>query len=154
MNKKKIIWALIILAIVFALVYAYREYTRTHKDLAGVKADLAVESGILISEFEKNDSAANKKYLGKILDISGVVKEIDTAAGGIYTIVLGHPGSKSSVRCQLDSIHASDAAKLSSGSSVLMRGACTGFEKNELLGENLGSDVHLNRCVVVSIKNN
>jgi hypothetical protein len=46
----------------------------------------------------------------------------------------------------MDSVHQQDAAKVSVGTSVTVRGACTGFNKDEM---GLGSDVILNRCVIV-----
>jgi hypothetical protein len=49
----------------------------------------------------------------------------------------------------MDSTHQKDAAKLVSGSSTTVRGSCTGFNKDDL---GLGSDVILNRCVIVSNK--
>jgi hypothetical protein len=49
----------------------------------------------------------------------------------------------------MDSVHQQDAARLAVGSSAILRGACTGFKKNELMGEDLGSDVELNRCAVI-----
>ena len=127
----------------------FKEYNRTNKDLSIAEADVKISAINLISEFEDNDSAANVKYLGKILELDGNVKKVETDEDGNYTIILGESGNLSSVRCSMDTIYSKDAARVKEGSSVIIRGACTGYKKNELLGENLGSDVELNRGIIV-----
>jgi tRNA_anti-like len=149
MSKKKTIWTIILLAVAAGAFYGYKQYTRTNKDLAKVKADVTITADTLITEYSTNDSVANKKYLGKIVEVTGNVKKIEKDEKGYYTVVLGDTASLSSVRCSMDSVHQQDAARLAVGSSAILRGACTGFKKNELMGEDLGSDVELNRCAVI-----
>jgi hypothetical protein len=48
----------------------------------------------------------------------------------------------------MDSVHNNEAAILQKGTHATMKGICTGFNKDELLG----SDVILIRCVVDSKK--
>jgi tRNA_anti-like len=152
MSKKKTIWTIILLAVAAGAFYGYKQYTRTNKDLAKVKADVTITADTLITEYSTNDSVANKKYLGKIVEVTGNVKKIEKDEKGYYTVVLGDTASLSSVRCSMDSVHQQDAARLAVGSSAILRGACTGFKKNELMGEDLGSDVELNRCAVIEKK--
>lgn len=42
------------------------------------KPDLKVEAGKLLKAFEKNEAAADGKYKGKTLEVSGVVSKVDT----------------------------------------------------------------------------
>ena len=106
--------------------FAYKEYFRTNKDLTAVNADSKISAVELLQEFEKDDSAANRKYLGKILEVTGTVKEVTKDEAGFYTIALGEEGNLSSVRCFMDSVHKSDAANvtwvhlLQSGGPVLV----------------------------------
>ena len=143
------IWTLVLVGIVLAAVYAYKEYTRTNSDLLKVKAGIITSATDLIKEYETDETAANKKYLEKIVDITGNVKKMEKNDAGDYTIVLGDTLSMSSVRCTADSNHRKDAAIVKENSTITIRGKCEGFKKNELLGENLGSDVEINRCVII-----
>ena len=144
-KNKKIIW-LIVLVVAGGAWYGYKEYTRKNKDLTRVKADIKISATGLIREYEANDSASNKKFLGKIIEVDGTVKDVKKDEAGYYTLVLGDTTSMSSVRCSLDTTHQQDAASLLVGSSTLVRGACTGFNKDEM---GLGSDVILNRTVII-----
>jgi hypothetical protein len=145
MKKKK----LIILAILaFALAgggwYAYSEYSRKVKDLANVKADLRINATELVAAFEKNETGANTIYLDKVIAVRGTVKSVEKNDRGHYTVILGESGSASAVRCSMDSTHQQDISVIPAGSLVTIKGACTGFNADELLG----SDVILNRCVL------
>jgi hypothetical protein len=148
-RKRKIFLLIIVIGLALAGWYAYKEYVRTNKDLANVNADVKISADDLIKEYEKNDSLANKKYLGNIVETTGNVKSIEKDDNDYYTIVLADSSSMSSVRCSVDTVHREDAAQLVAGSSATMRGACTGFNKDEM---GLGSDVILNRCVIVKQK--
>jgi uncharacterized protein (DUF1330 family) len=147
--KKYTLLTILVVLTAGAGFYGYKEYTRTNKDMSTIKADVSINASDLIKEYEANESASNKKYLGKVLEVTGNVKNNEKNAAATYTIVLGDTTGMSSVRCTMDSSHIADAANLMSGSSVTLRGACTGFNKDEM---GLGSDVILNRCVIVTNK--
>src|SRR5687768_2360240 len=149
MSPKKTILILIILAVAITGWFAWKEYSRTNRDLKKVTPDFVLTATQLISEFEASDSIAGDKYSGKIIELSGNVKTVEKDEKGFYTVVLGDSSQLSSVRCSLDTTHNPDAAGLRPGSSAIMRGACAGFNKDEL---GLGSDVLLNRCAVIKDK--
>lgn len=134
-----------VVAVILA-AYAYREFHRTNKSLTDVEADATVEAVTLVNEFLTNDSVAYNKYRNKILAVHGLIKSIDTAAGDC-TVVLGDTTELSSaVRCLVDSVFAATAVALKRGDHITLKGAITGFKKDET--GLLGSDVELNRCVV------
>jgi hypothetical protein len=150
MSRKALIWLIILLVAAGVGLYAWKQYTRTNKDLLNVTADVTVTADGLVKEYETNDSAANKKYLGKIIEITGNIKKIEKDEKGYYTIVLGDTSTMSSVRCAMDSVHVNADDKLITGLVTTLRGACTGFNKDDM---GLGSDVILNRCVIIKQKN-
>jgi hypothetical protein len=150
MSTKKILLVVALVAAAGAAIYGWREYTRTNEDLSGVKEKYTVEATQLITEFNQNDSAANARYLGQVVAVNGMVKALEKDDEGKYTLVLGDTTDMSSVRCALDSTHATDATALQRGQPVKVRGAFTGFKKDDT--GLLGSDVELNRAVVVKNK--
>jgi hypothetical protein len=146
MQKKQLIIIGVIVILLGVGIYAYREYYRTNESLATVAADYTVQANLLVSEFLANDSMAYKKYGNKILAVQGMVKGVDRVDGDC-TIVLGDTVElASSVRCLLDSAHVSGSMGLKRGDRVMVKGAITGFKKDDT--GLLGSDVELTRCVV------
>lgn len=143
-KKWRIILAIIAVVLLGTGLYAYREFNRKVKDLSKTKADMEISTTELITAFESNESQANQAYLDKIISVSGVIRAIEKDDQGFYSIVMGEKGSLSSVRCNMDSRYVEDISDLVSGSQVSIKGACTGFNADELLG----SDVILNRSVL------
>lgn len=153
MKKKKIILLSALVLIAVAIFIGYTLFNKNVKHLNGSKSDLTISATDLIKKFETNEAAADKEYLGGKLDfiitVSGPVKEVIKDETGAYTVVLGDSTTRSSVRCSIDSLQNQQAASLKTGSAVSIKGAITGFMKDDL---GIGSDVVLNRCVI-EIKN-
>jgi hypothetical protein len=143
--KKRIVIGIMVLLILAAGIYAWSEFNRTVKSLANVKADYNVAAMALIGEFETDEVAAQAKYNNKIVAVNGMVKSIEDVDNS-YTVVLGDTSSMSSVRCLIDSTAASAVIGISRGMVINIKGALTGFKKDET--GLLGSDVELNRCIV------
>lgn len=147
MKRRKIIRYIVIpllLVLGGVALYIYKEYNRTHKDTAKLKPDFTVTATGLLKEFETSEQSSNKKYWDKVLRVEGMVKELTRDDKGFYSVVLGDTTSMSSVRCSIDSLHGPEAAGLQKGNLVAVKGICTGFNADELLG----SDVILVRSVV------
>lgn len=144
---KRIILVLILIIILAGGWYAYRAYTGKVKSLSEVKTEVTITANELLAAFEKDSAAANKLYLGKVIEVTGNVKSVEKEEGAA-TVSLGESGAMSSVRCSMDTAFIQQAASMQEGSVITVKGACTGFISEELLG----SDVILNRCIVVTGK--
>lgn len=151
MKRKKIIRYVVLPLLLVAggvALYIYKEYNRTHKDTTKLKADYAVTATGLIKEFETSEQSSNTKYWDKVLRVEGMIKDLARDEKGFYSIILGDTASMSSVRCSVDSNHSEEAAALREGNQVIVKGICTGFNADEMLG----SDVILVRSVVETKK--
>lgn len=145
MKKKKIFLLIIALVLLGGGWYAYSEYNRKVKDLSKVSADMHLKTVDLVSEFEKDETSANAQYLDKVIAVNGTIKAIEKDETNNYSLVLGDANSMASVRCSMDEDHQQKVEGLMAGARVTVKGACTGFNTDELLG----SDVILNRCVIL-----
>lgn len=147
MKRKKIIRyiALPLLAIsAAAAIYIYMEYNRKHKDTAKLKPHFSLFAADLLAEFVGNEKVSGEKYMDKVIRVEGHIKDIIKDEKGFYTISLGDTTSMSSVRCSIDSIHTNEVVHLQKGTMLAVKGICTGYTADELLG----ADVVLVRSVV------
>jgi hypothetical protein len=135
MKRRSLIVSIILLAVVLAGAYAYKEYNRKPADLAISKAALFVNAKTLVSAYLANEEEANKKYLGKIIEVKGTV-----VSTGELNIILGDETSTNNVSCMLDSARHATSVLPQPGTQVTVKGICTGF----LL------DVELNRGLIVN----
>jgi hypothetical protein len=131
-----------------AAIYIYKEYNRKLPKIEYIKADYTMQAEKLINEFEKDEKISNQKYLDKILEVEGNVKNVEILDGGVIFVTLGDSTSSTSIRCNIDSIYNKTANNLINDSHVMVKGVCTGFNKDELLG----SDVLMVRCFVENEK--
>jgi len=142
---KRVIFLIVMIVLAGAAWYAYKEYNRKNKNLAKVDPEISISAPALLEAFEKDFNSANKQYSGKILAVNGIIKSIEKEDDEA-TVILGDAGNMSSVRCSMDTTYAMKIASYKEGQPITITGACTGFNKDELLG----SDVILNRCVINS----
>lgn len=128
----------VLLLIGFTVLFMYREYTREVESATASNPDFRTDTKALVSEFSSDDAYALSKYSGKLIEVSGAVSSTESNAQAV--IVIGdNPEIK--IRCVFDKLTEFPAK----GSSVVIRGYCTGFNKDELIG----SDIMMNRCAII-----
>jgi hypothetical protein len=146
--KNKIIT--IAVAFIVIAVAAYFYVNRKTQPLSDSKADYEISVIKFLEEYSADQVLSDKKYLGKIIQVDGNLKEIDTTDSGFLTFVLGEEGTMSSVRCSVDTSLILDQSNYKIGSAVSLKGECTGFNADDL---GLGADIVLNRSIVIQNKN-
>lgn len=132
-------WFAIIFAGLVLLVYAFYEYNRKHSDLSSVDTVASTSAVAFVTLYETDEQTANKLYLGKPVDVTGVVAEINTQQDRIVNLLLGNTNNMHNVSCLLDVKHTGRVKEVKIGDEVTVRGICTGY----LI------DVELNRCVII-----
>ncbi len=144
--KKK--WSLGIagfLIIATIAIYGLREYYRKNLPMSQMKISERISYKELLDAFTQNDSLANARFLGKVLLVEGPLKTIDFPN---KLISLGDGSSMSAIQCSLENSSV-PPKHLKKGDVIIVKGNCTGFNSDELLG----TDVILNRAIVISLKN-
>lgn len=144
MHRKKSLLIVILVVVAAGAIYGYKEFSRTNTNIASESSSYAITATKLIEEFTANDSLANRKYVGEIISVNGIVKDINKDERGYYTVTLGDTAGTSSVTCSIDSVYSGNAASVKPGGEVKIKGNCTGYNKDELLG----LDIILNRCLI------
>lgn len=114
--KRKWIIALVFILLAFA---GYKYLYQNHRDIQKEKAEFAISSDVIINEFLQNSLEAEKKYLNKTIEISGVITEITQK-----DITLNN-----SVFCQFKN---SINRKLNIKENITIKGRCIGYD--DLLG--------------------
>jgi hypothetical protein len=148
MKKNKALLLLTAIAVVASAFYGSHEYFKPNPDMSVLIPAFRSDAPGLLKEFSTDDSAATRKYLGKVVLTNGTIRDIEKSGTDYYTLVLGNPGDPSSVRCAIDTHHTQDLARLRAGAFAEVKGIFTGYNK-DVTGL-LGSDAQLNRCVVIN----
>ena len=138
-------WVLVAVLLLATLggYYAYTEYNRRTPSMADTRPAFQLSSTEVLQAFESNLAEAGKKYIDQVLEVKGAVTRLEKDDKGFYTIVLGEEGALSAVRCVVDSLYTSTAARYTTGSVATVRGVCVGYSPDDM---GLGADLLLNRC--------
>ena len=151
--KRKYFWGILVLLLLIAGIYIYKEYNRTLADVRSLEPKYSTDAVSLIKEFEQNETEAQKKYSGLnvVLSVNGILKGIEMEYNN-YTLLLGDTAAMSSVRCRMDSTYTNEIKNLNKGRMVTIKGYFNGFKADDT--GMLGSDIELNRCVVADKNEN
>lgn len=135
---KKILLFLLVL-VIGGGAYGIYMYNKPHKNMQRQGADFELSASDLYSDFENDESAANTKYLDKIIQVSGNIREIIKEEDKV-SIILETGNLLGGITCELDDHSQHDISSLSEGDQLILKGICTGMLM----------DVVLVRCIIIS----
>jgi hypothetical protein len=120
-----------------AILAALYMFNMKHTDMAKAKPDFVITASLLQKTFENDEMSASKKYIKKILEVTGKIASVKPAENNILSISLSTGNDLSSVICTFHAI--TDPSKFRIGEEITLRGECSGFLM----------DVLLNNCAVI-----
>ena len=103
------------------------------------EADLQVAATELYTTYEADEAMGNRRYIDRIIDVTGTIAEITEDENGAAVVILRESDAFSGVLCTLEESERRAARELAVGQSVTIRGFCTGMLM----------DVVLNKCIIL-----
>ncbi|HQW87621.1 MAG TPA: hypothetical protein PLH93_10565 [Flavobacteriales bacterium] len=134
---KRIVILIALLAVIGGGWYAWREYNRTAGPTSELEAAEAIEAAALLQAYTADENAANARFNGKVLLVSGTVREGKAPENGLVDVVLETGDPLAGVVCQF--AQADVPSALTAGAPARIKGISTG----------LLMDVVLQRCAIV-----
>jgi hypothetical protein len=136
-NVKRIILAAIVfVALAVFMFIKFYIFKKADISVGSKKADVEMVAADLVKSFESDETAANGKYLNKIIAVKGTVDKISDNKEDI-SVYLKEGNESSGVMCSFDkSTIQKDAVK--PGDKISVKGICSGYLM----------DVVLNRCAI------
>ncbi|MFL3661838.1 MAG: OB-fold protein [Polaribacter sp.] len=131
MTAKKIIFGILLLFCLGAII-GYKIYNKPHVNVAQEKAAISDTASVILEAFSADEAAANLKYLGKIIEVKGVISKIEVV-NKKGSITLETNALFGSVLCTLTPEESLYIKELKIGQEVLLKGICTGFLMDVIL---------------------
>lgn len=135
MNGRKILLGVLGLFVIGAAV-AVILWNKPHAKVEDQQST-AITAVALKQAYEKDEAAANKLYLNKVLEVSGTVSGLDKNQDGGSMLLLDTGDPSDEIQCTLRD----KGAQAAKGAAVRVKGFCTG---SNLLG------ITLTDCVISS----
>jgi hypothetical protein len=131
----KIGWLLVGPVIAFIAYKAGEKfiYGETHAATENVKAEYELPADELIREFLANDTAANKKYLEKVIVVNGKAAAVDVQADSTSTIRFADSTGSYAI-FSLEKNQFEQVKNIHAGDPVSAKGVCSGSIFSDILG--------------------
>jgi hypothetical protein len=136
MMRNLIIWIALIVVLTGGAVFVLY-YNKPHRSSSHETAAFTLSAGQLIDAFANDEEAANARYLDKMLEVHGPIKEWIHDDTGVI-LLLGGASEFSSVSCKLEPGQDELLHEMKIGDRVQVKGICSGA----LL------DVVLSKCII------
>lgn len=105
---------------------AYKMWNKPFDDVTEMDG-MKVTADVIYKAFETNEQTANTTYVGKVVEVTGTVGDIETS-DSIARVVLTFPDAMmGAVRVTLDTRHLADAKAVKTGDQATFKGFCNGF---------------------------
>tara|TARA_R110001632_G_scaffold47612_4_gene120558 strand:+ start:3347 stop:3775 length:429 start_codon:yes stop_codon:yes gene_type:complete len=133
MNKKVKAISIIVLVGVSLCIYLYLSFT----DINTINITDAVsfentKSELLLANFKEDEKKADKFYTGKVIEITGIVKEV-SFLNNRNTLILQGEDKDSGVICDMNSNQIEATLKITEGQKVTIKGMYKGFLKDVVM---------------------
>lgn len=109
---------IIILTAISIAAMGIHLFSKPHQGIRNETPVLSINSSLLVADFENNENVANSKYLGKIIEVTGMITEKDSAS------VILKANDLAGVNCAMDKNYS--ISTLREGQQVKIKGICTG----------------------------
>lgn len=126
--KKTLKIVLLVVVIVSCIggFVAYKMWNKPFDDVTDMEG-IPINADVLYKAFETNEQTANTTYVGKVVEVSGTVGDIETS-DTIARVMLTFPDAMmGAVRVTLDTRHLADAKAVKTGDQATFKGFCNGF---------------------------
>jgi len=138
--KKRMIWAGISVIVIIACLAVIYIFNKPRNDISDLPTDYVVEAKNLVEEFKKDDEKANSKYSEKIIEVSGVIAEINISENGTGSnCILRLTNEISGVICEFEPGGDKELKNFQIGDNVTIKGKYSGFLM----------DVVINTCKII-----
>ena len=98
----------------------------------GSTKDISLTADKIMDDFFSDESKANKRYLDKIIEVSGIISELKVVkVKGIITLKTTQDFGN--VLCHLSEDTSQDIQTLSEGQRITLKGVCTGYLMDVIL---------------------
>ena len=130
---------LLAILLVTGCTVSLEEAEQAEVDIADAAIEVRVTAVQMHDDYEANEVAANLKYDGKVLEVSGTIADIGGVDDEAYYVDLATGDfTLTPTRCYFGRSHLDDITSIPKGDRVALRGKGDERERSSLMGEMWG----------------
>jgi hypothetical protein len=133
--RKKIIFGISILLCCLIAWEIYKTF-KPHRNVSGDETAATLSAQDLYRDFQQDEKLANKKWVGKVIEVSGTISSVNESDS--YISINLKATADGGINCSVLKKDLETGEKFKTGDSVTIKGKCSGFLM----------DVNLVDCVI------
>jgi hypothetical protein len=137
---KRAMW-IVIIGAVLGIAGAVYMFNKPHLNIEKTRPEFSMTADGFRQEFRENEMAANAKFLGKVVEISGHVESISYSQDGSISYALIDPfeGVTATFNAEYARKYADKIGQLKEGDEIVFKGRCDGML----------TDIRISDCVII-----
>jgi hypothetical protein len=124
--SKKLLIPLLVIIIAGIATMSYM-FRGAENSVANEKALYTRSADALYSSFEGDETAANEKFLGKVIEVTGEVSEIEKTDSGQLVVLLSCNSPIGGISCTFETKQDQVSKLVSPGATCTIKGKCSGM---------------------------
>ncbi len=132
MSTRKTILGIALVTIILGLVYGFYEYNRGEASMEKLTTDLSTTAVQLMKAYQEDETTADTRFVGKILEIKGELKEV-VEKNEVQILFLEADDAMGSIQCEMQ-VNAVGIESLV-GQTILVKGLCDGYLMDVILSD-------------------
>ena len=145
---KRIVIALLAIALIGGLI-AYKMYNKPHTDVASTEVKASLSATELFQRFVDDETLANEEFVEEVIQVSGLVSEVDKSNESEIQIALKTSDDQGFVRCGLEAVEGAKLGQYSEGDELTLVGICKGVLADDELDLLADTEVILSKCMII-----
>ncbi|MEO6452826.1 MAG: hypothetical protein ABIN97_02075 [Ginsengibacter sp.] len=122
--------------LIIALIVYYL-YNKPHTGISNIDTDVNITSTDFYKDFQQDETLANKKYLNKVIEVTGKVSDVQNTNGS-QIIFLGSGDDMGGISCKLSNDESNKKPMPKVSATITIKGKCSGYTM----------DVNLVDCII------
>lgn len=133
----KVLLSLAVVGVLAAIAVYFFVYNKPHVNYEKAEPEITIRADDLFFEFVSNPEEAGQKYNGKVLQINGMLDDIESSEEMTFAVFAFSEGmfGKEGVRCSMLNAHAKELKSTNVGVELTIKGYCTGFTGTDVILE-------------------
>lgn len=129
---RKIILGIVALMAFIAFAYGLYIWNKPARDVTNESA-IKISAVSIFDSFNNNETSANKLFLNKAIEVTGVVNAVKKNQAGQTVVYLKSNDPMFGVNCTFKE----DPGKINTNSTITFKGICTGYLSDVVLNEGI-----------------
>ncbi|RBW59715.1 hypothetical protein DS884_08240 [Tenacibaculum sp. E3R01] len=132
-TKKTFFFAIIFLFLLLIGIITYQFLIVNKKHSSTSKVEISIQSTKLVEAFIHNETKADDLYINKLIQVTGVIKEINFLNDKTTLILEGNNSNNSGIICDIHKSQTKKLTNIKKHQKVTLKGICKGFLKDVIL---------------------